>query len=193
MGGLEIADLATLSTVKSYIQPDTDEDDGILQTLLKWASSEIRDFTERLFTKPPVTEERALYFRGTRSMRLDDPLATVTKIVAPIAHYVDGEPYPFERELVPDEYEIRSRPTGTTLLLDSPGNGKFLVTGTWGWSTVPGAIEAATVTTVDEWYRGNILPPTGTREEGGGEGKNIYLPREVQETLQRYVLKEYVA
>jgi len=182
----------TLSTVKNYIQPDTDDDDGLISTLLRWASAEIRDYTGRMFTRPPVTEQRTLYLDGTRSVRLDDPLSDITEIIAPLTYYVDGELYPLESTLTADQYELRTRPTGTTLRFDFPATGKFLVSGTWGWQQIPGAVEAATTLTVDEWYRGNVLPPTGTREEGASEGRNLYLPREVQETLNQWVMKEYV-
>lgn len=117
----------------------------------------------------------------------------MTQIVAPVDHYVDGEPYPFERTLDPSEYELITRPNGTTLRFDYPGEGKYLITGTWGWSTIPGDVEYAAIVTVDEWYRGNILPPGGEREEGEAEGRNLYLPREVQEGLQPWRLVEVIA
>jgi len=161
--------------------------------LLDWAESKIREHTDRLFTKPPVTETRAVYFYGTRSRRLDDPLTNVTEIVAPTNHTVDGEPYPIVRELTVEEYEVISRPTGTTLRLTFPGDGRFDVTGTWGWTDVPGTIEMAVITTADEWYRSNVLPTTGGREEGATESRNLALPREVQENLSEWVLREMVA
>ena len=183
-----------MSVAKSYIQPDSGEDDDLIALLIKWASSQIRDFTQRVFTKPPaVGVMRSVYFSHTRSVRLDDPLKDVTEIVAPIDHYVDGEPYPYERVLDPSEYEIQTRPNGTTLRLDYPGSGRFDVTGTWGWESIPGTIEQACVVTADEWFRGNVLPPTGTREEGAAEGRNLYLPREVQEMLAPWQLLERIA
>jgi hypothetical protein len=120
-------------------------------------------------------------------------LKDVTEIIAPIAHTVEGEPYPFERVLTAEEYELQQRPNGTTLRLDEPGHGRFDVTGEWGWEVIPGTIEQAVVVTADEWYRGNILPSTGTREEGESEGRNLYLPREVQEMLQPWTLQERIA
>lgn len=161
--------------------------------LIRWASSQVRDHTQRLFTKPPVTEQRTLTFNGTRSQRLDDPLENVTEIIAPIDHMVDGEPYPFSQILTPADYELQQAANGTTLRFGSPASGKYQITGDWGWDTIPGTIEQAVVVTVDEWYRGNVLPSTGTREEGESEGRNIYLPREVQEMLNPWALQERIA
>ena len=195
MGGPRIADLATLSTVKDYVGPDDNSDDAMLAKLTGWASDMIRDQTQRVFTHPPTAtpEQRAVWFMGTKSVRLDDPLTDITEIIAPLGHTVDGEPYPFVRVLLEEEYEVLTRPTGTTLRLDFPGNGKYLVTGTWGWETIPGSIEYATVVTVDEWYRSNLLPSGGGREEGSGEGKNLFLPREVQEGLEPWSLVEMIS
>lgn len=165
----------------------------MLSTLLRWASAQVRDFTQRLFTKPPVTEQRAVYLYGTRSIRLDDPLNAVTEIVAPINHLVDGEPYPFTQILEATDYEVHQRPNGTTLRFEDPATGRYDITGTWGWTAIPGTIEQATVVTVDEWYRGNVLPSTHTRQEGEAEGRNLYLPREVQEMLAPWSLREMIA
>ena len=117
-------------------------------------------------------------------MRLDDPLANVTEIIAPISHLVDGELYPFEETLAPSTTRSSPAPTGSVLRLDTPRPcGRFDMTGDWGWNVIPGDVQYATIATVDEWYRGNQLPAIGGREEGEQESRNIYLPREVQETL----------
>jgi hypothetical protein len=170
-----VANLATLSKVKNYTQPDAEGDDGVLSELVGYASALIRSYTGRLLTTPPVTEERPLYWTGRRSGRLDDKLINVTAISAP---------YPYERALAASEYEVVQFPTLSELRLDRAVEGKLLLTGTWGWAQVPGDIEYACVVTVDEWYRGNLLPPTGSRDEGAAEGANIYLPQEVQQILE---------
>jgi hypothetical protein len=170
-----VAELVTLSYAKRYIQPDSEEDDQILADLIRYASAMIRTFTERRLTTPRVVGQRPVFFRGRASVRLDDVLTSVTGIQAP---------YPYERALTSDEYELLQWPTLTQLTIDRPVEGKCLVTGIWGWDQLPGDIQYATITTVDEWYRGNQLPAIGTREEGEPEGRNISLPREVQEILQ---------
>lgn len=182
-----------MSQAKAYIQPDDDSDDEVISMLTRWASSQVREFTERQFTRPPVTEQRSVYFAETRNEKLDDPLTNVTEIVAPIGHIVDGEPYPFTYVMDPSEYELLQRPTGTTIRLDSPGDGKFLITGTWGWEEMPGTIEQAVIATADEWYRSNVLPTTSGREEGSTESRNLYLPREVQEMLYPWQINRWVA
>jgi hypothetical protein len=170
-----VAELVTLSYVKRYVQPDSEEDDQILADLIRYASGLIRTFTERRLTTPPVVGQRAVYFRGRAAVPLDDKLNSVTAIEAP---------YPYERALTPDEYELVQFTTLTQLTIDRPVEGKCLVTGTWGWSTVPADLEYATIVTVDEWYRGNQLPAIGTRKEGEPESRNISLPNEVQQILQ---------
>jgi hypothetical protein len=185
--------LVTLANAKNYIRPDSSEDDDTLAYFVRVASSVIRDFTQRLFTKPPVTEQRTVNFSGTRSVRLDDPLKDVTQIIAPIVHLVEGEPYPFVEILEPTAYELQQFPNGTTLRFESPAYGNYEITGTWGWETIPGTIEHATNVTIDEWYRGNTLPSTASRAEGEAESKNLYLPREVQEMLHPWALTEVVA
>jgi hypothetical protein len=169
-----MAELVTLSYVKRYVQPDSEEDDQILADLIRYASGLIRTFTERRLTRPPVTEQRALYWTGRRSGRLDDKLTNITAITAP---------YPYERELTAGEYEIQQFPTVSVLTLDRAVEGKLLVSGTFGWDPLPGDLAYATIVTVDEWYRGNQLPATGTRGEGEPEGANIFLPLEVQQIL----------
>jgi hypothetical protein len=170
-----LADLATLSVVKRYIQPDTDTDDEAIADLIRYASALIRTHTGRNLTTPPVTEERPLYFTGRRSIRLDDKLTNITQITAP---------YPYERALLAGEYELQQFPTTTQLTLDRAVEGKVLLTGTWGWAPVPADLEYACVITVDEWYRSNVLPTTGGRGEGAAESANITLPSEVQEMLR---------
>jgi hypothetical protein len=179
-----MAELVTLSYVKRYVQPDSEEDDQILADLIRYASGLIRTYTERRLTRPPVTEQRALYWTGRRSGRLDDKLSDVTEIVAP---------YPFERALTAGEYELEQFPTLSQLTLDRAVEGKLLVTGTWCWDQLPGDLQYATIACVDEWYRGNQLPPTGGRAEGEPEGANIYLPREVQQILSPWQPRQLIA
>lgn len=189
-----MADLATLSAARDYIRPDTTEDDEVILRLIGWASGQVRRYTQRLLTTPPVTEQRAIYFMDTRSRRLDDPLFNVTEIVAPVDTYVEGEPYPYERVMDSSEYELVQTPIGTTLRFDERQSGKFLITGTWGWSEVPSDIENAVVVAVDEWYASNIIAPYGGQEEGErGEGRNIALPREVKEILDPWRLVELIS
>jgi hypothetical protein len=179
-----MAELVTLSAAKTYIQPDSEEDDQILADLIRYASGLIRTFTERRLTRPPVTEQRALYWTGRRSGRLDDKLSDVTEIVAP---------YPYERPLTPGEYEIQQFPTLSQLTLDRAVEGKLLVSGTWGWDQLPGDIQYACIATVDEWFRGNLLPATGTRSEGEPESANITLPEEVKEMLMPWQHRQLIA
>jgi hypothetical protein len=179
-----LGNLASLSAAKRYIQPDSEEDDQILADLITYASSMIRTFTERLFTTPPVQEQRKLWFTGRCSLRLDDPLSDVTEILAP---------YPHHRALSSDEWELLQFPAVTELRVDRPLEGKALVTGSWGWSQIPGDIQYGTIATVDEWYRGNQLPPTGGRAEGEQESANIYLPREVQQILTPWQHRQLIA
>jgi hypothetical protein len=179
-----LAELVTLSYVKRYVQPDSEEDDQILADLIRYASGLIRTFTERRLTRPPVTEERTLYWTGRRSGRLDDKLSDVTEIVAP---------YPYERALTASEYELEQFPTVSVLTVDQPVEGKLLVSGTWGWDQLPGDIQYATIATVDEWYRGNALAPIHGREEGEPEGANIYLPLEVQQILTPWQHRQLIA
>jgi hypothetical protein len=181
---------------KTYIQPDDDSDDEAIAMLIRWASSQVREFTDRLFTllpDTPVPEQRAIYFRGIRALKLDDPLKNVTEIIAPANHFVDGELFPLVLELTTEDYQLEQRPTGTTLRLNSPGDGRFDVTGEWGWEEIPGTIEQAVIATADEWYRSNVLPTPGGREEGESESRNLYLPREVQEMLEPWILRTLVA
>lgn len=189
-----MADLATLAACKEYIRPDTNDDDAIISRLIGWASGQVRRYTQRLLTTPPVPEQRAIYFTDTRSRRLDDPLTTVTEIVAPVNTFVDGEPYPYERVMDPTEYELIQTPVGTTLRFDERQSGKFLITGTWGWATVPGDIEQAVILAVDEWYRSNVIAPYQGQDEGErSEGRNIALPDEVKEVLDPWALVELIA
>jgi len=171
-----LGDFATLSRVKNYIQPDDDADDEVIADLIRYASALIRSHTGRNLTTPTVTQERALYFSGRKSVRLDDKLTNITAVSAG---------YPYDRALTPQEYELLQFPTVSQLTLDRPVEGKVLVTGTWGWApaSLPADLEYACVISVDEWYRSNVLPTTGGREEGATESRNLYLPREVQEIL----------
>jgi hypothetical protein len=172
-----MADLATLSTVKRYVQPDDDSDDEVISDLIRYASAMIRTFTGRRFTTPPVTEQRSLLVPGRRSVRLDDKLTSVTAVSAP---------YPYERALTVAEYEVRSYPTVSELTFARPVEGTVLVTGTWGWSagSLPADLEYATVVAADEWYRSNVVPSQERRAEGQQESRNLTLPREVQEILE---------
>jgi hypothetical protein len=192
-----VADLATLSAAKTYIRPDGNEDDAIIELMLGWASDRIRAHTYRRFTVPKVTAtERAVYFQNTASARMDDYLTNVTKITAPVNHFVDGEPYPYVRDLTTDEYEIRQFPTVTEIRLDYPGDQKFLITGDWGWnqSEVPEDLQRLTIITVDEWYRSNIIASYEGQAEGDRrEGRNISLPREVKEDLETWILRGVIA
>ena len=192
-----MADLATLSAAKTYIRPDGTEDDGILELMLGWASDRIRAHTYRKLTVPKVTGvERPVYFYGTNSVRLDDYLTNVTKVTAPVNHYVDGEPYPYVRDLTTDEYEVRQFPTVTEIRLDYAGTDKFLITGDWGWNQneVPEDLQRLTIITVDEWYRSNIIASYEGQTEGERrEGRNISLPREVKEDLEQWILREVIA
>ncbi len=192
-----MADLATLSAAKTYIRPDGNEDDAIIELMLGWASDRIRAHTYRRFTVPKVTQvERPVYFYNTNSVRFDDYLTNVTKVTAPVSFYVDGEPYPYIRDLTTDEYEVRQFPTVTEMRLDYPGDNKFLITGDWGWnqSEVPEDLQRLTIITVDEWYRSNIIASYEGQAEGERrEGRNISLPREVKEDLEQWILREVIA
>jgi hypothetical protein len=137
-----------------------------------------------------------VYFQNTASARMDDYLTNVTKITAPVNHFVDGEPYPYVRDLTTDEYEIRQFPTVTEIRLDYPGDQKFLITGDWGWnqSEVPEDLQRLTIITVDEWYRSNIIASYEGQAEGDRrEGRNISLPREVKEDLETWILRGVIA
>lgn len=171
-----MGNLVSLSKVKNYIQPDAGGDDEVLNDLTRFASALIRTYVGRPLTTPTVVEQRPFYFSGRRSIRLDDRLTNATYVAAA---------YPYDRVLAADEYEVREFPTVSELVLDRAVEGKVLVSGTWGWGTagIPGDLEYATIVTVDEWYRGNVIPSTATREEGEAEGANIYLPQEVQQML----------
>lgn len=192
-----MADLATLSDARAYIRPDGNEDDAVIEMMLGWASDRIRAHTYRKFTVPKVTQqERPVYFYDTASARLDDYLTNVTQVTAPVNFYVEGEPYPYVRNLTSDEYEIRQFPTVTELRLDYAGTDKFLVTGDWGWnqSEVPEDLQRLTIITVDEWYRSNIIASyEGVSEGERREGRNISLPREVKDDLEAWVLREVIA
>jgi hypothetical protein len=165
----------------------------VLTDLIRYASGMIRSHTQRQFTYPVAeAEQRALWFSGQKTMALDDPIANITEIIAPLNHFVDGEPFPIVHVLTAEEYSVLTTPIGNKLRLAEPGNGRFDVTADWGWAQIPGDVQYAAIATVDEWYRSNIAPAINTREQGEQEGRNIYLPREVQESLENWRLKEYV-
>lgn len=187
-----MANLASLGALQTYIEPADQEDSETLQKLSTWASNLIRSYCQRPFTIPSVVEQRSHEFVGTRSRRFMDKLTEITEIVAPVTFYVEGEPYPYTQVLDPSQYRLEQWPTHTTLRFDSPADGIFQITGRWGWDEVPSDLEYACVITVDEWYRSNVISGYSDTQ-GGPEGRNLYLPREVQEALGAWRSVEVIA
>lgn len=166
-------DLTTLTVFKDYAQIDTGDTaaDATIGRLITWASGVIRSYLQRSITIPQVTEQRTLYFEGEKSKLLEDKVADITEVLAPLAYLVEGEIY--STELVIVEYEYEQSNAFTRLLLPVLTTGVVQITGTWGWATPPSDLEYACTVQVDEWFRGNVQAVWNPPDEGEAKKQEI--------------------
>lgn len=172
-----MADLITLAYYRTAagIDPTDTRDDARITQWIPAVSNIIRAFTERDFGAPAVTEERIFEYDGSGYLDIDDAASiTAVKLVYPLATDItlestDWTAKPARRDDSPvftyivmpgyvgatagspemgftRNLDVYARERGSYAL---PANVK--VTGTWGWPTVPEAVQQAAVWTLDEW------------------------------------------
>lgn len=177
------APLTDKDAVKEFLEDDSNERDGLIEKMVKAASSMIRKEAKRRFTVPRTPETRTFYPDGTGSVYLDEMFAE-----ADITAVVDESDYEVEWEYRPDYYGPEAM--GGHLLLPEASNisgfgglggGTFptehsnwftrnltglptispypkaiKVTGVWGYAEVPDEIEYLARRTVAIWVKGDL-------------------------------------
>lgn len=209
-----LADLITLAEyrVAAGYDPTNTYDDAKISQWIPFASESIRSFTERDFGAPVVTEQRTFEYDGSGFLDIDDA-AEITDVTvddvslssdewsaepgrrddAPVFTYIrlpcyigwtSGSPeMGFERNL--DVY-YRERN-----LYQLPSLIK--VTGTWGWSFIPGDIKMSAIWTLQEW----LSRPSGeglsseaiegwSRAWGGTANAAMAIPARARDILATY-------
>jgi hypothetical protein len=210
-------DLITLEFLRNLLGYDVTNhrDDLRFTTLIPLASLAVRNYTERDFGAPQVTEERTFEYDGSGYLDVDDADAiTSVKIVVP--HSTDFElsedawvPLPRRRDDSPVYQYLwiatgqgYSPEMGFLYNLDrwaaehGPGvTGLAKVTGTWGWPSVPGDVQLATVWTVQSWKDKPTQNLTAEAIEGysrawgsrsGGAATTLAIPNESRDLLENY-------
>jgi hypothetical protein len=152
-------DLTTLAAVREHLQitdeDDTDSDD-LISSLITAASDAVINYTQRRFAPSETAATKSFAYLGRGVVSIAPfVLRTVTSVVV--------DPSDQNRTLTADEYELR--PLGTvdgvftTLRLkgvsisDNPlaayqRDLEVRITGNWGYSAVPDAVERAAILTV---------------------------------------------
>lgn len=170
-----MADLVTLEEVRTYFERDVDdtEHDAKYELLIPAVSTAIRNFTERDFGSDQVTEQREFDYDGSGYVDIDDAEA-ITAVswkvpnVDPIPLEADAwRPGPSRRDDAPVylwvtvySYPGISPAMGFTRNLDvwarehsSVAPTTALITGTWGWPTVPPDVKLAAYWTLEDWLK----------------------------------------
>jgi hypothetical protein len=169
-----MADLLTLNEYKTLvgIDPTDNRDDAKYSAAIPAASLAVRNYAERDFGAPLVTETRSYEYDGSGFLDIDDA-TEITKVefIIPRAANVELEEEqwyaaPARRDDSPVFYYlVLTTPLGInphmgfTRNLDvlwNEGRLPYLsrtaqVTGTWGWPTVPDDVKLAVVWTIQDW------------------------------------------
>lgn len=174
--------LTDKDAVKEFLEDDSNERDGLIESMVKAASSMIRKEAKRRFTVPRTAESRTFYPDGSGSVYLDEMFQETD-----ITSVVDESDYEVTYEYRPDYYGPEAM--GGHLLLPEASNqwgggfggGTFptehsdwftrnlvgvpsispypraiKVTGTWGYAAVPAEIEYLARRTVAIWVKGDL-------------------------------------
>ncbi len=213
-----MADLITLAEFKvsQGIDPLDTRDDPRNTQWISFVSDAIRAYTERDFGVTVVTEQRTFEYDGSGYLDIDDASAvTDVTFTYPLSADIvipatDWAAKPQRRDDAPMYYYILmvggygvNPAMGFMRNLDvwcaehcfSPPP-LIKVTGTWGWSSVPGVVKMAAILTMQEW----IERPSGeglTSEaiEGwsrswSGKGNNaaaaVAIPQRARDLLAAY-------
>lgn len=170
-----MADLLTLTELRTFLGVDSTDhrDDTMYAAMIPAASVAIRNFTERDFGAPSVTEERAYEYDGSGYIDIDDATA-ITRVAFSVPSGADIElptdswrAMPVLRDdapvfyylLIAGGYSGLSTEMGFLRNLDVlAAEGRLpqvtplaKVTGTFGWPAVPEDVKLAALWTIQEW------------------------------------------
>lgn len=176
--------LTTTDNVRLLLQEDSDKRNDIIDYLIPVASDAIRSETGRLFTIPPVVEDRQVLIYRDRIVYLDE----INEITA----VLDANGLAMAYETLPEssipkrgEYLLIAQPVDASKLPPMHAdlftvnlNGPYpqgynswplrvRVYGNWGWAKVPKEIDYLCARTVQLWYKGGIAEFTQTYALGG--------------------------
>lgn len=180
--------------------------DELIDRMVRAASEDVRDFTNRKFTSPPVTETRRFLLRGRKMVYLEEVLdpTTVTAVVdisAAMPRYrittnrsqrgkgcylhIDGPVRPGEVPADHADYFITEFSEGMTLQV-----GQFVdVTATYGYVTIPPQISYQTARTARTYFsRESSFTDTQFVEETGRSPEA--LPSAVAKALESWVVPD---
>lgn len=212
-----MADLITLEFLRNILGYDVTNtrDDLRYTTLIPLASLAVRNYTERDFGAPLVTEERTFEYDGSGYLDVDDADA-ITSVKFVVPHGTDIElpedawlPSPRRRDDSPVYQYIWigsgfgyspqmgfERNLDRWVLENGQGTtGLAKVTGTWGWPDVPGDVQLATVWVAQSWKDKPTQNLTAEAIEGysrawgsrsGGAGVTLGIPNEARDLLENY-------
>lgn len=173
-----MADLVTLAEVRTYFEHDVDdtEHDAKYELLIPALTTAIRNFTERDFGTPVVTEMREFEYDGSGYIDIDDA-SDITSVswkvpnADPILLDTDNwRPGPHRRDDAPVYLWIEvalwsgvygSPELGFTRNLDTwvrernwrSAPRDAIVAGTWGWPTIPEDVKLAAYWTIEDWMK----------------------------------------
>jgi len=171
-----MADLLTLAEYRAAAGIDATDtrDDAKFSVWLPMVSAAIRNFTERDFGAPIVTESRTYEYDGSGFLDIDDASEiTAVSVTYPLSEsptFLDEWSWaakPPRRDDAPVYYYLElyggsvfgSPEMGFTRNLDVYAReytghvrtSRMTVTGTWGWPVVPADVKMAAVWTLQEW------------------------------------------
>lgn len=192
---------SNLADLKNYLRiPDT-TDDSVLTSALEDASRSVDQFTSRQFGQSTSTEAR--FYTPTYSRRrqawaveTDDLMTSVGLIIAvdtannlTFSTTVD----PTTCRLAPYNAAPVDRPWTSIQLPEQfqgvLGEGSVLVTATWGWTSVPGAVADATLLQASRFVKRRESPfgIAGSPEMGTEFRLSRWLDPDVQVMLRSYM------
>lgn len=199
---------STLVNVSEYVVAvgDTNEDTAHLQKLdllLKWASTAVRNYTDRDFGSETVTEARTFVYEGERIVELDDLTAATAVSLDGVSLTSDYWRLGPQNSTDNVYYWIEVPPfSGASTALGFKENLDVLglpplrtisVTGDWGWPEVPNDVKQAVVWTMGELlsdqsaYNSESLAEYSYARGGGGPA---FLPEAIPQRAQR-LLEHY--
>ncbi len=196
-----MADLITLAEVKTALGVTNNSQDAKITQAIPEASTAIRNYVDRDFETPvSASADRTYYYDGSGVLEIDDA-QTVTAVT------LDGVPLtpdefsaepasngPFSWIFLPERKWSINPQMGFTRNLDNlwwRATGKpqvVVVTGTWGWPTVPEDVKRAAI-----WTTINFMenPRPVTTESIGGVSRSYTtyahaIPQRARELLEPY-------
>ena len=150
---------ATLAEYKLWadISSTDTNDDSVIEDLVELASRYIDHKTGRTFYARTETRYFDVPRMGSRELRLDDDLLTITTLTNGDDSSIANTEYNFIPKNITPYYAIRLKASSSAYWnFDSDGNGEFVISvaGTWGYTaTAPDDIKSACLMIATSAYK----------------------------------------